>query len=1093
MKKAKLLSFAFAAAMSLGGLVGCSKSKDESEKIDFAFSVGIDQDYASLEVRATPYQLVVYDNGADEANGDSVAREYTYKSSNPSVASVVPTTGAVIARTPGTVRFTVSESVSGLEAYKVMEVIPAAEKATGGYNYAAAATEADINKRTEILGKLEKYAMDTHLTGISLFENGGYMLYSSRANSRLENRTYVTGFGYGLLSDSEAFTDPLPGTGRDTQYPLHYHTASSSDPLTINALDAAGSQVSDLSSYITSSYFGLKLNSSKTKAIWYPVLADAEKHPDDPVTKNPKMYHLDEKNSSGMYTGWRIYLRTNVAYRYNGSAALKSIFDNRQVTLADYEFILRFLLTGSHNLKRGNEMAADTSYGIKGANTYNALTKSGMNDDECRDLWNSMTKEGKLGIKTGHADGNEDYDDGAKYPEGDYIEFRLINPIDSFTAMYTLSSSLYSPIPEEFALRLGEKKDGGSDKAEIKRAAKRYGTFNNNDEVKPNFKNNIVESTICLGAYYLEKWEKESRTVFTHNTNWYEYAQGRYQIEGVRIKIDKSVTENTDAYYDEFKAGNLDACSLPQKHMDEKNNPNARQVPGDSVFKLNVNSCTQEQWTERFGPSGSISAGHSWNVKPWMSNDSFLNGLFWSIDRKAFAEKRGVEPSINYFSGAYMSNPQENISYNSTQAHIDAVKGYHNVRKVNGVDVDDYGYNKDTAINYFKTAVTQLVKQGKLNYGTADNPNEIKIEIWWMYQSDISDYGVDIKGYFESAFNDPAVSQNRIKLNVVNNAVTVWEYVYDQHLQVGEFDLGFGAISGNTYNPLNFLEVLKSDNSSTFTLNWGADTSVVDDKHPLVYGEAGQERKYSFDALWEVADHGGVVKEGVGVKPVEKCYLDSFTTLKKDPVTVSNETIGDGSSATVSATLAQKPVIKGSVTITSGSIEIVEDEDAEVAGTLIGPGLTSGSIDYATGAVNLVFDAATGEDVVITYQYGPESNVKLNYKFIDVENTHLAIESISLYVYGGRSFGESEGVTLKNGRIYITYEAQREIEKSIQKANKWDVDSYTGDEKTKDHLIRECYKKYWVFDVTYSLQIGGGQSTLNSIAAGKTSSDKLYN
>ena len=999
MKKANVFTLALAAVMCLGGLAGCSKKGEEDEG-EFAFSVAIDGDYAQLEVRDTPYQLVVFDNGIK-----TEGREYTFSSNNPSVASIVSTTGYITAKEPGTVRFNVSESTSGLEAYKVVEVVAATPKAVGGFNFSAAATSEQRDERANILGKLEKYAMDTHLTGISLFENGGFVMYSQRALEKIPTSKYVTGYGFGLLSDAESgFTTDLPGSGRDLQYPKHYHSASSSDPLTINALNAAGSQVSDLSSYITSSYFSMKLNSSKNGAEWYPLLADEDAHVTDPQTSAPKMYHTGAHNETDMYTGWRIYVRTDLSYRYKGSA---EGFENRQVKLADYEFILRFLLTGSHNLKRGNEMAADTSYGIKGANAYNSQTKGETRTDtQNKELWDSMVKTGKLGVKVGTANGSEPYAEGGNYPAGDYIEFTLLNPLDSFTAMYTLSSSLYSPIPEDFMLMVGANKDGSKPDQKLQRAAKRYGTFNNNDTVPASLKDNIIESTICLGAYFLEKWEKNSRTVFTRNDSWYEYTEkNRYKIAGVRIKIDPSITENTDAYYDEFKNGNLDSCGLPQKHMDEKNNPNVKEAEGDSVFKLNVNSCTQEQWTERFGPNGSISAGHSWDVKPWMSNDNFLNGLFWSIDRKSFAEKRGVQPSINYFSGSYMSDPQRNISYNSTEAHKQAVKNYHNVRyDGEGKEIpgtDDYGYNKDTAINYFKTAVAQLVKQGKLNYGTFDNPNEIKIEIWWMYQSDTTEYGVDIKSYFETAFNDPAVSGGRIKLNVVNKAVTVWEYVYDQHLMVGEFDLGFGAISGNTYNPLNFLEVLKSDNSSTFTLNWGADTGKVDDKHPLVY----KGEKYSFDALWEVADHGGVVDEGERVKPIKKLYTASYDTLNK----------------------------------------------------------------------------------------GADTTVKLTSEFINVGSSAVfKIESVSLYVYGGLNFGVDEGVvynpTTKN--IEISKDAQEDIEANIRTVIKWDDD--TNPNKETDHLKRTYYKSLWVFDVTYSLSINGGQETLNSIIAGKTASDPIY-
>ena len=138
-----------------------------------------------------------------------------------------------------------------------------------------------------------------------------------------------------------------------------------------------------------------------------------------------------------------------------------------------------------------------------------------------------------------------------------------------------------------------------------------------------------------------------------------------------------------------------------------------------------------------------------------------------------------------------------------------------------------------------------------------------------MYQTDVKEYGEEIKGYFESAFNDPKVSDGTVVLEVTQDAVTNWQDVYNEYLMKGQFDLGFGAISGNTYNPLNFLEVLKSDNSSGFTLNWGTDTSKVTTSKPLIY----DDKLWSFDALWAVADHGGVVNNGESVKSVKKSYL----------------------------------------------------------------------------------------------------------------------------------------------------------------------------------------------------------------------------
>ena len=141
-----------------------------------------------------------------------------------------------------------------------------------------------------------------------------------------------------------------------------------------------------------------------------------------------------------------------------------------------------------------------------------------------------------------------------------------------------------------------------------------------------------------------------------------------------------------------------------------------------------------------------------------------------------------------------------------------------------------------------------------------------------MYQTDIKEYGDEIGGYFEDAFNNELVSGGTVKLEVKQEAVSVWDQVYNEYLMKGQFDLGFGAISGNTYNPLNFLEVLKSDNSSGFTLNWGTDTSEVTEGKPVEY----DHKLWSFDALWEAADHGSVVEDGKRVKSVKECYISGL-------------------------------------------------------------------------------------------------------------------------------------------------------------------------------------------------------------------------
>ena len=859
--------------LSVGVIAGCNKNNNSSQnQVEFSFTVSLSNGSKTLNKGEQAY-IVIDEEGGNPAE----VRDYTITSSDPSVATVNQSTRLLNAVAKGEVRISVEEAKSG-KSKNLQLTITDANPANGGFNYASLAGDAAVAKRTEILGQLEKYAMDNHLTGITLFENGGYVKYSDRVT--LPTTNYVTGYGFGLLSEG-SIDKPLEKE-QNSKYKMYLHSSTSApDPMKINARNDKGSQVGDLEGYITSSFWGTKLNATKDQYVWYPVLAkstvtyDGQQtafdrpipmYTDASLPETDPNYGVYEEvkpgtdlDPLGLYNTWRIYVKTGadgVKFRYNG-ASWGEDFDGRNVTVDDYEFAYRFLLTGSHGLVRGTEMAGDQTYGILGARRYNINTKEST-DAEALSIWNKMKSEHSLGIETGNDPTN-----------GYYIQLTLLNPIDRFTAMYTLSSSLLSPMSEDFIRTIG----GGASNEEhaLKEGAKRYGTFNDNDKVPSTHQNRIIDYVLSVGPYMLEDWVKDQAIYFKRNDQWNE--PGRYNIEGVKLLIIDS-SQSITAVYDRFNNGELDSCGIPSKqeiiNKELATGERVYQTKGDSTFKLNVNSCTQEAWNEKFGPDGKISANSNWKLKPWMSNDNFLNGLFYSIDRKTFAKNRGAQPSINYFSNAYLNDPEKGLSYNDTDAHKKAVEAYETYDS-NGDST--YGYSEDRAILSFRSAVKELVKQypDDIKYGSKENPFEITFHIKWMYQTDVEEYGKEIAGYFEKAFNNDRVCEGRIKLKVTQDAVTKWDDVYYEYLMKGQYDLGFGAISGNTYNPLNFMEVLKSDNSSGFTLNWGTDTSKITKNKPLIY----EDKMWSFDALWAVADHGGVVDEGSIAKTVEKCFMVS--------------------------------------------------------------------------------------------------------------------------------------------------------------------------------------------------------------------------
>lgn len=860
MKKKHALIITIAALMSVGALIGCqqnnpSNSTDTSSSepiVGYSFTATVKKNLNVGEVA----QINI-----EETNPGEAPRSFKYISKNPEIATVNET-GLVTAVAKGSTTITINEETNKVSRTVTVNITEAV-LANGGFNYASSSGDEAVKTRTEILGKLEKYAMDQHLTGITLFENGGYVKYASRV--QLPTTEYITGYGFGLLTEGTLKSDMPADKESNEAHRGYLHSATSSDPGTINAKNDTGSQVSSLEGYITSSFWSTKMNKTKNGYVWYPVLAQDKvkdkngvaKDFDRPIPMYDKdndgtfeevKYGEEDPNPVGLYKRWRVYVKTgDIYFRYQGAAWEGHTFELRPITIDDYEFAYRFLLTGAHKQKRGKEMAYDTSYGIRGAMSYYNKTENADNSQE-RDTWNNMKASGELGIKTGHDNTNN----------SDYIEIELVNPIDRFTAMYQLSSNLLSPMCEEFVETIG----AGS----LAAGAKRYGTFTDHASLGTH-SGKIMDMTMSVGPFMLEQWHEGQDITFKRNDTYNE--AGRYNIPGLKLLV-IDASSNADAIYDQFNAGVVDNCSIPYKHLqEEEKQPGVYQTRGDSTFKLNVNSCDQATWDSLFKKGvGKINPeGSNWEVKPWMSNDNFLKGLFHSIDRQQFAGNRGVNPSINYFADSYLADPEKGISYNDTEAHKEAVAAY---QVYDDAGNSLFGYSYDKAVIYFKTAVKELVKIGAITRGTKAKPTIIKIHIRWMYETDITDYGNDIKTYFETAFNDERVSDGTVKLEVEQKAVKNWQDVYNEYMMKGQFDLAFGAISGNTYNPLNFLEVLKSDNSSGFTLNWGTDTSVVDSETPIIY----DDKIWSFDALWAASDHGGVVENGKFIKSVKTAYMD---------------------------------------------------------------------------------------------------------------------------------------------------------------------------------------------------------------------------
>ena len=660
---------------------------------------------------------------------------------------------------------------------------PEPVKANGVYSY----VYEDNAERANILGKLEKYAVENNLAGLTLYQSGGYVMYDKSVKKGTNN--YIVGYGFGILSEGEITSDMA--TESNSDWKRYYHSYQSSDDNTIAYMNSQGSSVGDNQAYVAASYYDTKMNEFGDGYEWSNCLA----------TERPQAVNMNPTTKRA--TTFKFHVKTGSKLKYNTLSTKYSKYNNREVTIEDYITPYKIYYTKSYGLLRSSENLSGSG-SIAGAADYYNASANAFNED----AWKN------IGIKSG------------KDSDGDYLQFTFNQACTSFYAMYYLSSSMFAPVPAEFITEIG----GG----DFATGVAQWGNFSSDKTLTPG------DNWLSTGPYTIEKWDSGQQIVFKKNPNYDDDNGKRYKIKGIHVNILPAAATDKHAVINEFLAGKLHASNIPTDMLDQyKSDERTTKTNGGSTFKLNTNTCTQEYWHELFGTDGKDDA---WECEPAMSNKNFIAGLNYAINRKEIADKAGANPSGDYFGDAYLSDPENGVTYNSTQAHKDAVASMR-------TGTDEYGYSYSLAQASFKKASEELIAAGKYK-----KDDTIKVQVAWMYSYQEDEEHAWVKDYWEKAFNSCG---GGLKLEIDFWAgSTSYMEVYNK-MMAGEFDIGFGSISGNSYDPLNFIEVLKSDNSSGYTLNWGVDTNVCDGT--LVY----DNKEWSFDALWTAADQGAYVVDGV--------------------------------------------------------------------------------------------------------------------------------------------------------------------------------------------------------------------------------------
>ena len=684
------------------------------------------------------------------------------------------------------------------------------EKYANGVQSFVAASYAE---RTEILAILEAYAYEHFLTGFSLIDDGGYQLFSNTVKRGVD--TYVPGYGWATLSDGEITAD-LPGETNEA-WKRYYHTFETSDPAQINYADDKGAVVGDLIAYVASGYWDTRLNDTNDGYEWYSLLAN----------EKPVAVNANEQTHLATQYKWEIKVGGDLKYDTLTKNSALTGFKGRAVAAQDYITPYQMYYTKALGWARSAENL-DGAGSIKGSAAYYNASADGFNAEAWKNVCLHVTEE-----------------DGKWYMD---VEFNT--PCTPFYAMYYMASSMFSPVPEDFIKALGTLNGAKQGEEWIKGAAI-FGKTNLDLGLTP------VDTFLSLGVYTIESWVKDEEIVFKRNPNYTICGEDRFNIAGIHFDILEAASSDPEAAWKELNAGNLSACGVPSTQKQDRQRKDnfifengkagayAVYTPGSSNYKLNVNACDQQLWNQLFGVDGTITTtkvADYWECEPAMSNTDFLLGLSWSIDRVTFAASLGRGPSINYFGDAYLSDPENGIVYNTTDAHKEAMKD------LTRDGAYEYGWNVEIAKAYFDSACQEFIDKGIYKEG-----DTIEIEVAWQTTAQFTTYGDPLIEMWQSAFK-PVGDEYGLTLVVKNWAGAVWSDVYYKKMMVGQFDIGFGSISGNALNPINFLEVLKSDNSSGFTLNWGSDTSEVNLEYNGVL--------WSFDSLWQAADTGGYFEQG---------------------------------------------------------------------------------------------------------------------------------------------------------------------------------------------------------------------------------------
>ena len=344
------------------------------------------------------------------------------------------------------------------------------------------------------------------------------------------------------------------------------------------------------------------------------------------------------------------------------------------------------------------------------------------------------------------------------------------------------------------------------------------------------------------GPFYVEYFEADKILRYKRNEQFHnpDLVSG---FTGMNVLF----IEDSEMRFKEFEDGKLDWTYIPSGKIAEyRNHPSVKREPGATTFRIMINGLeTVEKQRKKF-PDG------YWVPEPILANQNFRLAMYHAIDRQRLAVDvvKTPDPQAYHFTDLYLVDPEEGIAYRDTEWG----KGV-----AAGMSPATYGYNVDAAKAYYREALRETIDAG---FYRAGDTIEMSLLIFSGSEGQAL-FGDFIKQTFEETFNDPATG---IKV-VIEVEPTEFPAIYDNHMEIGEFDLSIGGIRGGTLNASSFLAQYRSDNLGGFAYNWGYDTNIPEIEVAYTdYDGVLVKELWSFDAIHQALQGPAEVKDGALVK-----------------------------------------------------------------------------------------------------------------------------------------------------------------------------------------------------------------------------------